>query len=165
MADRTRLAAAGMFLALTLAALPALLPIDLAGAGPGQRAEAAAQGPAMRAAPATAAQHDPVRATHSAPAVASRDASETATVVPPLVRLRGVDLPRIAPENAAVTESVLQFAIDEAAPRSHTVASGETLWKISQDAGIGVEALVVANHLTLGAVIRRGQVLMVPPVD
>jgi murein DD-endopeptidase MepM/ murein hydrolase activator NlpD len=165
MADRTRLAAAGLFLALTLAALPALLPIDLAGAGPGQHAEAAAQGPATRATPAIAAQQDPVRSTHSAPAVTSRAASESATVVPPLVHLRGVDLPRIAPEHAALTDSVLQFAIDEAAARPHTVASGETLWKISHDAGIGVEALAVANHLTLGAVLRRGQVLIVPPVD
>lgn len=138
MADRTRLAAAGLFLALTLAAVPALLPIDLAGAGPGQRAEAAAQGP-----PASVA------------------------VVPPLVHLQGGDLtsPRTVSEHTSVPAGLIRLAVAGAAPRPHTVAPGETLWRISEDAGIGVEALAAANHLTLGAILRPGQVLMVPPVD
>jgi len=116
MADHARLAAAGLFLALTLAAVPALLPINLAGNDASPRAEAAAP-------------------------------------VAPLVRLRAGNLTpaqgAIAAEDPTVApDGVLHFAIAEAAPLSHTVEAGETLWRISQDAGIGVEALAAANHLT-----------------
>ncbi len=133
MADHARLAAAGLFLALTLAAVPALLPINLAGNDASPRAEAAAP-------------------------------------VAPLVRLRAGNLTpaqgAIAAEDPTVApDGVLHFAIAEAAPLSHTVEAGETLWRISQDAGIGVEALAAANHLTLGSLLHRGQVLIIPPVD
>ncbi|HET9000238.1 MAG TPA: M23 family metallopeptidase [bacterium] len=133
MADHARLAAAGLFLALTLAAVPALLPINLAGNDASPRAEAAAP-------------------------------------VGPLVRLRAGNLTpaqtAIAAEDPTVApDGVLHFAIAEAAPLSHTVEAGETLWRISQDAGIGVEALAAANHLTLGSLLHRGQVLIIPPVD
>ena len=47
----------------------------------------------------------------------------------------------------------------------HTVASGETLWKISNDAGISVQALAAANHLVSGTTLRPGQVLTIPSVD
>jgi murein DD-endopeptidase MepM/ murein hydrolase activator NlpD len=134
MADHARLAAAGLFLALTLAAVPALLPINLAGTDASPRAEAAAP-------------------------------------VAPLVRLRAGNLTTPTPSTLAAEdptvapEGVLHFAIAEAAPLSHTVEAGETLWKISQDAGIGVEALAAANHLTVGSLLHPGRVLVIPPVD
>ena len=134
MADHARLAAAGLFLALTLAAVPALLPINLAGSDASPRAEAAVP-------------------------------------VAPLVRLRAGKLTTPTPSALAAEdptvapEGVLHFAIAEAAPLSHTVEAGETLWKISQDAGIGVEALAAANHLTVGSLLHPGQVLVIPPVD
>lgn len=133
MADRTRLAVAGLFLALALAVVPALLPVAPVGADLGRRAEAAA------------------------PKIAAAS----------VLRLRGGDLsPRpVASTHTPVSEDVLHLAISQAAPRSHTVASGETLWKISQDAGIGIEALAAANQLTLGAILRPGQLLVVPAVD
>ena len=129
MADRTRLAAAGLFLALTLAAVPALLPVDLAGAGGRPQVEAAAP-------------------------------------VPALVHLRGGSLtpPTIQPKHAAVP-TVSPAAVSEAASSSHTIAPGDTLWKISQDAGIGVEALAAANHLTPAVTLHTGQVLLVPSGD
>jgi murein DD-endopeptidase MepM/ murein hydrolase activator NlpD len=133
MADHARLAAAGLFLALTLAAVPALLPINLAGNDASPRAEAAAP---------------------AAPLVRLRAGSLT-----PAQGAMAAEDPTVAPEG------VLHFAIAEAQPLSHTVEAGETLWKISQDAGIGVEALAAANHLTLGSILHRGQVLIIPPVD
>jgi len=141
MAEHTRLAAAGLFLALTLAVVPALLPINLAHADSGQRVQAAAQFLAS--------------------------AHPAAARIPALVRLRGGELvpPQTISASPAPSESVLRMAMSQAAPRDHTVAPGETLWRISQDAGIGVDALRAANHLTLGALLHAGQVLMVPPVD
>jgi murein DD-endopeptidase MepM/ murein hydrolase activator NlpD len=146
MAYRTRLAAAGLFLALTLAAVPALLPVDLAGVGPGQRAEAATQG---------------------AQAGAAQGAPASIAVIHPLVHLRGGDLTstRTASEYSAASEGVLGLAIAEAAPRLRTVGPGETLWKIAEEAGLGVEALAAANHLTVGTILRPGTVLLVPPLD
>ena len=126
MADRTRLAAAGFFLALTLAAVPALLPVRYAGAAITPHAE----------------------------------------TVRPLVELRGGSL--AAPpesEQEWPPEGVWQVALSELAPRSHGVAPGETLWKISSDAGITVEALAAANHLLLGGTLHPGQVLTIPPSD
>ncbi len=46
--------------------------------------------------------------------------------------------------------------------RAHTVAQGESLWEISQEAGVSVDAVVVANHLPDHPVLRPGQVLMIP---
>ena len=133
MADRTRLAAAGLFLAFTLAAIPALLPINLAWVDSNQPAEAA--GPPG-----------------------------------PLLHLRAADLGspievQGSAEPDAAPEGVLRLAIAQTEPRSHSVAAGETLWKISQDAGVGVEVLAAANHLTVGSLLHPGQVLTLPPVD
>jgi murein DD-endopeptidase MepM/ murein hydrolase activator NlpD len=126
MADRTRLAAAGFFLALTLAIVPALLPVRFAGAAVTPPAEA----------------------------------------IRPLVQLRGGSLAAPAESQPELLpEGVLQAAIAQTAPSSHSVAPGETLWKISSDAGITVETLASANHLLLGATLHPGQVLMIPSFD
>lgn len=126
MAERTRLAAAGFFLALTLAVVPALLPVRFAGATVAQSAEA----------------------------------------VRPLVQLKGGLLTGPAASHPEIMpEGVLQAAISQVAPRSHSVAQGETLWKISHDAGITVQALAAANRLMLGTTLQPGQVLMIPPFD
>jgi murein DD-endopeptidase MepM/ murein hydrolase activator NlpD len=133
MADRTRLTAAGLFLALTLAAIPALLPINLAWVDSNQPAEAAVP---------------------PGPVIHLRAGALSAPLA-----LQG------APESTAAPEGVLRLAIAEAEPRSHTVMAGETLWKISEDAGVGIEALAAANHLTLGSLLHPGQLLALPPVD
>jgi len=126
MAERTRLAAAGFFLALTLAVVPALLPVRYAGAAIPPHAE----------------------------------------TVHPLVELRSGSL-AASPEFAREWphEGVWQAVLSGAAPRHHSVAPGETLWKISSDAGITGEALAAANHLLLGATLHPGQVLTIPPSD
>jgi murein DD-endopeptidase MepM/ murein hydrolase activator NlpD len=49
--------------------------------------------------------------------------------------------------------------------RAHTVAQGESLWGISQDAGVSVDAVVAANNLPDHATLRPGQVIMIPAPD
>lgn len=124
MAERTRLAAAGLFLALALTGVPALLPLNLAGAGPGQLSMAAVS---------------------IAPALHARD---------------GEGAPRPAPSSSAAPEAGPSASQPAAPP--HTVAPGESLWQISREAGIEVEALATANHLTTDAILHPGQVLAVP---
>jgi len=63
---------------------------------------------------------------------------------PIIVRLRPVSLPLPA-------------------PRTHTVAAGESLWKIAQDVGVTVSALAAANNMSEGALMHPGQVLAIPP--
>lgn len=47
--------------------------------------------------------------------------------------------------------------------KAHTVAEGESLWGISQEAGVSVATVVAANNLSdEHAPLRPGQVLMVP---
>jgi murein DD-endopeptidase MepM/ murein hydrolase activator NlpD len=126
MADRARLAAAGFFLALTLAAVPALLPVRFAGASGAPRTETAR----------------------------------------PLVQLRGGSLGApVASEPEPLPASVLPAAVPEEAARSRSVAPGDTLWKISSEAGISVEALAAANHLTLNATLHPGQMLTIPTLE
>ncbi len=51
------------------------------------------------------------------------------------------------------------------AARSHrqlTVRPGESLWQIAQRAGVGMNAIARANHLTAQSVIHPGQVLNIP---
>jgi len=124
MAERIRLAAAGLFLALALAVVPMLVPLNFAGADPGH--------PSL----------------------------DVASTTPP-VQVRDQDVaPRPAP-----SEPPLNPVASQAAAPAHMVAPGESLWKISRDTGIGVEALATANHLTIDAVLYPGQVLAVPPAD
>jgi len=63
---------------------------------------------------------------------------------PIIVRLRPVSLPLPA-------------------PRTHTVAAGESLWKIAQDVGVTVSALAAANNMSEGVLVHPGQVLVIPP--
>jgi len=49
--------------------------------------------------------------------------------------------------------------------RAHTVAQGESLWGISQDAGVSMQAVVSANNLPGDATLHPGDVLMIPARD
>jgi LysM repeat protein len=49
------------------------------------------------------------------------------------------------------------------APITHTVASGDTLYGIAGTYGITLEQLLAANNLRADAVLRIGQVLLIPP--
>lgn len=49
----------------------------------------------------------------------------------------------------------------DGASRSHTVASGETLWGIARKYGVGIDAIRTANELP-GSTIRPGQSLRIP---
>ncbi|MDA8177182.1 LysM peptidoglycan-binding domain-containing protein [Acidithiobacillus sp.] len=46
--------------------------------------------------------------------------------------------------------------------RQLTVRPGESLWQIAQRAGVGINAIAHANHLTEQSVIHPGQVLNIP---
>lgn len=49
-----------------------------------------------------------------------------------------------------------------AKPRTVTVKSGDTLWKIAGALGVTVAALLGANHITAGTAIKPGQVITAP---
>ncbi len=49
------------------------------------------------------------------------------------------------------------------APITHTVASGDTFYGIAGTYGISLEQLLAANNLSVDAVLRIGQVLLIPP--
>ncbi|TMI87394.1 MAG: LysM peptidoglycan-binding domain-containing protein [Bacillati bacterium ANGP1] len=124
MADRARLAAAGILLALTLAGVPLVLPLDLAKADP-----VPASGEVIKA--------------DASPAPAGDRASPSAA-------------PAEKPEPPST-------AVQAAQPTAHTVASGESLWTIAQDAGTNIWVLADLNHISLDDVLHPGQVVMVPP--
>ena len=50
----------------------------------------------------------------------------------------------------------------EAAPKTHTVAAGQSLWKIAHRYHVSVEALCHENALKEGDALRAGQVLTIP---
>ncbi len=70
------------------------------------------------------------------------------SAAPAVLHLRLADLP----EAAAL----------QPAPRTHTVAVGETLWDISRAAGVTVSALAGANHISESATLHPGQALIMP---
>ena len=47
-------------------------------------------------------------------------------------------------------------------PATHTVVAGDTLWAIAMSAGLRVEVLAAANHLSETSALRPGMVLTVP---
>jgi LysM repeat protein len=50
----------------------------------------------------------------------------------------------------------------EAAPKTHTVAAGQSLWKIAHRYHVSVDALCHENGLKEGDALRAGQVLTIP---
>jgi LysM repeat protein len=50
----------------------------------------------------------------------------------------------------------------EAAPRTHTVAAGQSLWKIAHRYHVSVNALCQENSLKEGDALKAGQVLTIP---
>jgi LysM repeat protein len=50
----------------------------------------------------------------------------------------------------------------EAAPKTHTVAAGQSLWKIAHRFHVSVDALCRENGLKEGDALRAGQVLTIP---
>lgn len=61
------------------------------------------------------------------------------------------------------TREVLQpVRAQEPALASYTVERGDSLWKISRDKGVSLDALLAANDLTRESVLRVGQQLRIP---
>ena len=58
--------------------------------------------------------------------------------------------------------SVVAPASVEAAPKTHTVAAGQSLWKIAHRYHVTVDALCRENSLKEGDALRAGQVLTIP---
>lgn len=58
--------------------------------------------------------------------------------------------------------SVVAPASVEAAPKTHTVAAGQSLWKIAHRYRVSVDALCRENGLKEGDALRAGQVLTIP---
>jgi murein DD-endopeptidase MepM/ murein hydrolase activator NlpD len=52
---------------------------------------------------------------------------------------------------------------ETAAPTSHTVVWGDSLWQIAQTAGVSVASLAATNHICEDAILRLGRVLILPP--
>ena len=122
MAERTRLAAAGLFLALTLGVVPAVLPVNHAGADSGS--------PSL----------------------------DLASIMP-LVLFRGG---AFTPPPASSEPRINPIA-SLAGPRARRIEPGDTLTGIAEEAGMSVETLAAANHLSLEAFLHPGQVITLPP--
>ncbi|HKV43722.1 MAG TPA: M23 family metallopeptidase [bacterium] len=177
MADRAQLVVAGLLLSLALAAVPLAVPLEFAKADPGKPAAPAASVPvvhlrsgdlslslAQAPAPATESARSHTVTPGETPWGISRSTGVDVDVLLAANRLRrgallhaGQTLVIPSPETAAASASV--------APATHTVAAGETLWRISHNAGVRVETLADVNHLPLEAVLRPGEVLVVPASD
>lgn len=93
----------------------------------------------------------PGRASSARPQPATASTAER----PLVVRLRLPDLP-LPPE-------ALSRLRPAPAPATHRVVAGDTLWAIARSAGVGVEALAAANHLSETSILPLGLVLMLPP--
>jgi murein DD-endopeptidase MepM/ murein hydrolase activator NlpD len=135
LADRARLAAAGILLALALAGVPLVLPLDLA-----------------KADPVPALGEIPKANGPAGPAVDTASASAAPAAASPAVLSEKPE-----PQSAGVQ------AAPAAQPTPHIVASGESLWTIAQDAGTNIWVLADLNHISLDDVLHPGQVVMVPP--
>lgn len=82
-------------------------------------------------------------------------------------RAEAAELPVIAalPPVSDLPDALPSYGADapsEVSASYHTVASGDTLWKIAQTYGVDVETVRVVNALSEDQVIRAGQVLRVP---
>jgi murein DD-endopeptidase MepM/ murein hydrolase activator NlpD len=79
------------------------------------------------------------------------------TAMPPAVlHLRLAALP------ASVNVPLHPGPVEPSAARTHVVARGDTLWAIARHAALSVAALAAVNHLAPAAVLRPGQVLVIP---
>jgi murein DD-endopeptidase MepM/ murein hydrolase activator NlpD len=183
MAERARLAAAGFFLALTLAVVPALLPVRFAGAAGAPRVETVHPLVQLRGGSLAA----PVASTleplpKSAPPAAMPQAAPRSSSVAPEDTLwkisgeAGASAPVPAAPNHLTLEArlhpdqvltipPLEPANAEAALVSHEVVAGDTLWSISRASGVPIETLAAVNHLPPEGILRLGQRLVVPPAD
>lgn len=52
-------------------------------------------------------------------------------------------------------------AINESG-KAYTVKSGDTLWKISQQFGVSLDALIMINNLTNPDMLQQGQTIIIP---
>lgn len=216
MTGPVRLAPAGMLLAATLALVALAFPLDLSGARadpvPLARAVPPAQSPGTAQAPRAAAlpvPREPVETpfversavvrlrTPALPLPGTREAAQEPSSLYASVsslsswprthaiasreslseisRATGVSVAAMAaaghlsessllrPGQALVQRTSDASGGEVSLPlRAHTVAQGESLWEISQEAGVSVDAVVAANHLPGHPVLRPGQVLMIP---
>lgn len=200
MADRA-LVAAGMLLALTLSALPLLLPLDLAGADPKPAlSQVTILPPILHLRVVNLSVPQPHSHTVGAGENLWEISRDTGVSVEALAAANGLAPgailhpgqvltvpsaagpaavpPAAVPSPKAETVASRTVALPTAATRTvtpstpatptaatHKVGSGETLWGISRDAGLSVEALASANHISPDDLLHNGQVLVIPSRD
>ncbi|MFM7604933.1 MAG: LysM peptidoglycan-binding domain-containing protein [Prosthecobacter sp.] len=61
-----------------------------------------------------------------------------------------------------VKDSSLKTSTTKAASKTHTVASGETLYRLSSKYGVSIEAIQKANHIKNPNAMRQGMKLIIP---
>jgi murein DD-endopeptidase MepM/ murein hydrolase activator NlpD len=185
MAD-TRLAAAGLFLALTLAVVPALLPVNLAGADPGHASlDIASIMPLMLF--RSGASTPPPPSEPRINPIASLTAARAYTVGPgdtltAISQDAGIGVATLAEANHLALDAILHpgqvltlppalsskagtattHAVAPTETMNHEVVAGETLWGIAHAFGVRVEALAEANNIALDDVLHPGDALVVP---
>lgn len=180
MPDRAHLAVAGMLLALALGAVPLVVPLDFAKADPGQASAPTPSLPRLLHLRTGALVLSPGALAPSAKAARSHTVAAGETLWE-ISQDAGVGVEALAAANdlepGAVLHPgrVLRLPAQDALPPSavtaatrtttHTVAAGETLWRISRGAGVRAEAVAGANHLSLEALLHPGQVLVLPSPD
>ena len=161
MTGPVRLAPAGMLLAATLALVALAFPLDLSGARadpvPLARAIPPAQSPRTAQTPPTA--QPPRAAAIPVPGEASVAPVVETTVV---VRLRTPALPLPGTREVMEEPSSLYASVSSLSswPRTHAIASRESLSEISRATGVSVAALTSAGHLSESALLRPGQALV-----
>lgn len=161
MTGPVRLAPAGMLLAATLALVALAFPLDLSGARadpvPLARAIPPAQSPRTAQTPRTA------QAPRAAALPVPREPVGTPTVeTPVVVRLRAPALPLPGTREVAEEPSSLYASVSSLSswPRTHAIASRESLSEISRATGVSVAALTATGHLSESALLRPGQALV-----
>lgn len=145
MTGPARFAPAGMLLAASLALVALALPLDLSsGAG---------AVPLLRTTPPSPLPRD---SNTDRPVVQALQ--ELSTVpVPPRLRIFALPLPGEPARPEQSSPSYLPVSSLSLWPRTHAVASRETLSEISRATGVSVAALTTAGHLSEGALVRPGQ--------
>lgn len=111
----------------------------------------------------------PGRQTEPAGPTSTAVAPETTPTAAPPIAPTATQAPTQAPMNTAAPEATLAptptvapTATPTPAPEYYTVKEGDTLYEISREQGVALQALTSANGLTADTPIRVGQKLIIP---
>lgn len=86
------------------------------------------------------------------------------------IRMYNKDVEKIFPRVAIGTPVLITRSGEQPAPgpgnsgghRTHTVKPGDTLWKISRQYGVSIDALIQANNLPDPDILHEGQLIIIP---